>query len=973
MNLDVNNRDLDINITQNECDISEARGNVGSKVNLKVIESGNDPLSIYKTSSGSANTLSDNLVVYEESEIRASNTHKIEYNCDLVAENTQSIRKNECSSKSLEDLSLFESFDSNFNLNKDLGLTNISDKVASCGLNSGLNVSDSVRNTTNTIINSNSNAGRVSGLFSSLASTVTQNISSQIQNALRETTTNMINNGNLKSSNKNKSNSELLKWSDVLAIINKNRNTHLNMNIKKNSDSIEILGINKSESESISKTMNLALYPGETIKMFYKECGISTKYGLPNPIYGSFLITNYRIILAPLYEKGENNRFFNILRRQSLMWMYKSGFFYIPINSISKYSLNSINGINVIANFFYSSSNSLDNAEDRTEDAKKDEIDVVVGPGQGFSSKKGNVNNYYSSFPCLLEVSTRDLRDVQILIVQSDKEKRFLENYMNKIINETISDNFFCYAAYRGKNGVEKLFEFDVVSEYKRMGLDLENKELNRNNGNLSCFPLRISRVNFNYELCNSYPEILIVPRDISDNQLIAVSSFRSKNRIPVLSWTNPNLKCTLWRSSQPKSAFKRCFEDELLITTISKYYYANNSKDKNFTIYDARPKLNAYANKATGAGFENIDNYPYCKLEFLNIENIHKVRDSWNKMVLVVQKISNYNSYCSCKSDNKHFLNEYILELNNKKDEYNDTDISYHISLLDKVTFNENNSIVGIKLYSDIDSTGWYDLISMILISSNKIVNQLINSKGVLVHCSDGWDRTSQLTALSMICIDPYYRTIKGFITLIEKEFVTVGHKFHSRYGTLGLNPPSDSESERSPIFFQWLDCIYQCIVQFPNEFQFNQNLLLFIAEQINNSLFGNFICDNDCERNSINSKNLTLSLWDTILKHSNEFYTNYSNGYNDKLSSNISVSNDYSPPIGINSNIFYHSGFVNINYKYNSILSLNDGNNNKQEYFNEKLINRDNILILDPTSIKIKPWLQFWFKFSPLCLRTI
>jgi protein tyrosine phosphatase len=32
------------------------------------------------------------------------------------------------------------------------------------------------------------------------------------------------------------------------------------------------------------------------------------------------------------------------------------------------------------------------------------------------------------------------------------------------------------------------------------------------------------------------------------------------------------------------------------------------------------------------------------------------------------------------------------------------------------------------------------------------------------LVHCSDGWDRTSQLTSLSQLMMDPYYRTMEGF-----------------------------------------------------------------------------------------------------------------------------------------------------------------------------------------------------------------
>ena len=37
-------------------------------------------------------------------------------------------------------------------------------------------------------------------------------------------------------------------------------------------------------------------------------------------------------------------------------------------------------------------------------------------------------------------------------------------------------------------------------------------------------------------------------------------------------------------------------------------------------------------------------------------------------------------------------------------------------------------------------------------------------HKSSVLVHCSDGWDRTAQLTALAMLMLDPHYRTIRGF-----------------------------------------------------------------------------------------------------------------------------------------------------------------------------------------------------------------
>lgn len=34
-----------------------------------------------------------------------------------------------------------------------------------------------------------------------------------------------------------------------------------------------------------------------------------------------------------------------------------------------------------------------------------------------------------------------------------------------------------------------------------------------------------------------------------------------------------------------------------------------------------------------------------------------------------------------------------------------------------------------------------------------------------VLVHCSDGWDRTAQVCSLASLLLDPFYRTFKGFM----------------------------------------------------------------------------------------------------------------------------------------------------------------------------------------------------------------
>lgn len=53
------------------------------------------------------------------------------------------------------------------------------------------------------------------------------------------------------------------------------------------------------------------------------------------------------------------------------------------------------------------------------------------------------------------------------------------------------------------------------------------------------------------------------------------------------------------------------------------------------------------------------------------------------------------------------------------------------------------------------------------------KIADKLESGKtSVVVHCSDGWDRTAQLTSLAMLMLDSHYRTIKGF--QVTNHFIT-------------------------------------------------------------------------------------------------------------------------------------------------------------------------------------------------------
>ena len=90
-------------------------------------------------------------------------------------------------------------------------------------------------------------------------------------------------------------------------------------------------------------------------------------------------------------------------------------------------------------------------------------------------------------------------------------------------------------------------------------------------------------------------------------------------------------------------------------------------------------------------------------------------------------------------------------------------------------------------------------------------------------VALSDGWDRTAQLSALAQILLDPNARTTRGFCALIEKDWTSFGHQFARRCGTrVGTDRKNHGDRQRSPVFLQFLDCVWQLLQQFPSEFEF-------------------------------------------------------------------------------------------------------------------------------------------------------
>ncbi|XP_045393906.1 myotubularin-related protein 8 isoform X2 [Lemur catta] len=237
------------------------------------------------------------------------------------------------------------------------------------------------------------------------------------------------------------------------------------------------------------------------------------------------------------------------------------------------------------------------------------------------------------------------------------------------------------------------------------------------------------------------------------------------------------------------------------------------------WTITDANRnyELNAMANRAAGKGYENEDNYANIRFRFMGIENIHVMRSSLQKLLEV----------CELKTPT---MSEFL---------------------------------------SGLESSGWLRHIKAIMDAGIFITKAVkVEKASVLVHCSDGWDRTAQVCSVASILLDPFYRTFKGLMILIEKEWISMGHKFSQRCGHLD----GDSK-EVSPIFTQFLDCIWQLMEQFPCAFEFNENFLLEIHDHVFSCQFGNFLGNCQKDREDLRVYEKTHSVWPFLVQRKPDF----------------------------------------------------------------------------------------------------
>jgi hypothetical protein len=87
-------------------------------------------------------------------------------------------------------------------------------------------------------------------------------------------------------------------------------------------------------------------------------------------------------------------------------------------------------------------------------------------------------------------------------------------------------------------------------------------------------------------------------------------------------------------------------------------------------------------------------------------------------------------------------------------------------------------------------------------------------------------------------------------------------GHQFALRHGH-GNDMENYKESQRAPIFLQWLDAVWQLMVLHPTAFEWNEHLLITISEELFSCRFGTFLMDCVAKRREAKVYTKTLSLW--------------------------------------------------------------------------------------------------------------
>ncbi|XP_075580517.1 myotubularin-related protein 11 [Pelecanus crispus] len=148
-------------------------------------------------------------------------------------------------------------------------------------------------------------------------------------------------------------------------------------------------------------------------------------------------------------------------------------------------------------------------------------------------------------------------------------------------------------------------------------------------------------------------------------------------------------------------------------------------------------------------------------------------------------------------------------------------------------------------KWLSALEGTRWLDHVRTCLRKAVEVASLLAGRRcSVLLQEPSDRDLNCLLASLVQLLGDPHARTLPGFQSLVQREWVAAGHPFPCRLGLLRR----DSPREEAPVFLLFLDCTWQLVRQFPAAFGFTEAYLLALHDSSFAPYFSTFLFS--CQR---------------------------------------------------------------------------------------------------------------------------